>query len=349
MDQTHLRAYFLAIVTTLLTVLTVYMLRPFLVTVGLAAVFAVIFMPVNRRFARRMPRGPAAFLTLLIALACFAIPLVFLGVQFFREAQGLYSFASQPGSIGHAQQALVSFGEKLDPTIPGARAYFTDLSTRLSGYVHQGAGLGFTYIGEVFSRTFSFILHLFVFLMTLYYLLKEGPRLKRGIERISPLSEAETGALFDRMVRTIGSVMRGTLLIALIQGFLTAVGFELFGIQNGVLWGAVAVFASLVPGIGVALVIVPAVLYLLFIGQAGNAIGLALFGLLVIGTIDNLLRPYLLGSRTSIHPLLVLLSVLGGIAFFGPAGIFLGPLVISLLLGLLSIYAPAQQSEVAGT
>ncbi|HWU24671.1 MAG TPA: AI-2E family transporter [Candidatus Paceibacterota bacterium] len=343
MDHTHIRAYFLAILTTLLTVLAIYMLRPFLVTVGLAAVFAVIFLPLNRRFAKRMSRGPAAFATLLIAVICFAAPLTFLGIQFFREAESVYTLLSQPGSIEQGQQALVTLGERLNPTIPGSAEYLTTLSTNLGAYAHQGLNLGFGYAGAVVTGTFSFILQLFVFLMTLYYILKEGPKLKRTIEHFSPLTATETNELFDRLSRTISSVVRGTLLIALIQGALSAVGFALFGVPNGVLWGTVAVFASMIPGIGVAIVFVPAVLFLLFAGHTGAGIGLALFGVLVVGTIDNFLRPFLLSSRSSIHPLLVLLSVLGGVAFFGFAGLFLGPLVISLLLGLLSIYAPSQK------
>lgn len=348
MDHAHIRTYFLIIVTTLLTVLTVYMLLPFLATIGLAAVFAVIFSPINRRFEASMPRMAAALLTLLIAIACFALPLVFLGVQFFREAHNVYFLLSQPDSISHAQQALVSIGNKLDPTIPGARAYLDTLSTHLNEYVHQAAEFGLGYVGTFFTRTFSFLLQLIVFLMTLYYLLKEGPRLKRGIEKFSPLSSSETAEIFDRMVRTISSVMRGALLISLLQGVLTAIGFAIFGISNSVLWGTIAVLAALLPGIGVAIVFIPAVLYLLAIGHLGAGIGLALFGIIVIGAVDNLLRPYVLGSRSSIHPLLVLLSVFGGLAFFGPAGLFLGPLVISLLLGLLSIYAPGGRSGASG-
>jgi len=343
MDHTHIRAYFLAAVTTLLAILTVYMLGPFLVTVGLAAVFAIIFSPISRRLEKRLPRGPAAFLTLLVAMACLAIPLIFLGTQLFREAQDLYSLATQPNSIAHAQQALITLGDRLDTKIPGAHAYFTGLSSRLNVYVHQSAGMAVGYIGTIFSRTLSFILHLFVFLMTMYYFLKEGPRVKQGLERFSPLSKTETAQLFDRIVRTTSSIMSGTILIAIVQGVLTAIGFGLFGISNPVLWGAIAIFAALVPGIGVALVVAPAVLFLLFTGHVGSGIGLALFGVLVIGTIDNLLKPFVLGSRASIHPLLILLSVLGGISFFGAPGIFLGPLVISILLGLLSLYAPSQR------
>lgn len=348
MDHAHIRTYFLIIVTTLLTVLAVYMLRPFLATVGLAAVFAVIFSPISRWLEKRMHRVAAALLTLLIAIACFALPLVFLGIQFFREAHSVYSLLSEPGSIAHTQQALVSVGDKLNPTIPGARAYFTELSMHLNDYVHQAADVGIAYVGTFFTRTFSFLLQLVVFLMTLYYLLKEGPRLKRGIEKFSPLSVKETADIFDRMVRTISSVLRGALLISLIQGVLTAIGFTIFGVSNSVLWGTVAFLAALLPGIGVAIVFVPAVLYLAVIGHIGGGIGLALYGIIVIGTVDNLLRPYILGSRSSIHPLLVLLSVFGGLALFGPAGLFLGPLVISLLLGLLSIYSPGGRSEASG-
>lgn len=345
MDHAHIRTYFLITVTTLLTVLTLYMLRPFLATVGLAAVFAVIFSPISRKLEKHIHRVPAALLTLLIAIACFALPLVFLGMQFFREANNLYSLFSQPGSIAHAQQALASIGDKLNPAIPGARAYFDDLSTHLNDYVHQASALGIAYVGTFFTRTFSFLLQLVVFLMTLYYLLKEGPRLKRGIEKFSPLSASETAEIFDRLVRTISSVMRGALLISLLQGILTALGFAIFGISNSVLWGTIAFLAALLPGIGVAIVFIPAVGYLLVIGHLGAGIGLALFGIIVIGAVDNLLRPYVLGSRSSIHPLLILLSVFGGLAFFGPAGLFLGPLVISLLLGLLSIYAPGGRNE----
>lgn len=345
MDHTHIRAYFLAIVTTLLAVLTVYMLRPFLVTVGLAAVFAVIFLPLHRRLAKRVPRGLAAFATLLVAVICFAVPLTFLGIQFFREAQNVYELLSQPGSIEHAQQALVALGQRLDPAIPGAAAHIATLSANLGAYAHQGLNLSFGYAGSFVTGTFAFILQLFVFLMTFYYFLKEGSWLKKAIERFSPLTVSETNDLFDRLSRTISSVVRGTLLVALVQGALTTIGFAIFSIPNSVLWGTAAVFASMIPAIGVAAVFVPAVLLLLFTGHTGAGIGLALFGTLVVGTIDNFLRPYLMSSRASIHPLLILLSVLGGVAFFGFAGLFLGPLVISLFLGLLSIYAPAGRSE----
>jgi predicted PurR-regulated permease PerM len=339
MDNPHLRAYFLAILTTLLTVIAVYMLRPFLVTISLAAVFAVVFAPLHDRFKSRLPEGFASFLTLIVGIVCVLIPTGFLGVQLFKEAQSVYTVVSEPGTVTQAQSALVSLGGYIDHTIPGAQEYFQSLSVNLGDYARKSLGWGLGHVGSIFSGTLAFLLQLFVFLMTLYYLLKEGGRMGEAIKKFSPLSPSETEELMDRLVRTINSVVRGTFVIALIQGAVTAVGFMIFGISNPVLWGTVAVFGALIPSVGTALVFIPAVLYLLFVGHTGSAIGLALFGLFGVGIIDNFLRPYLVGGKARIHPLLVLFAVLGGLALFGPGGLFLGPLVFSLLLGLLSIYA----------
>lgn len=346
MDHSHIRAYFLAIVTTLLTVLVVYMLRPFLVTIGLAAVFAVIFTPLHKRLQRaKLPEVPAALLSLLIGMLCFVIPLALLSVQLFKEAQNVYAVVSQPGTITQAQAAVTSLGHSIDKTIPGAAAYLDSVSANLGTYARTALGWGLNHASAVLSGTFSFALQLFVFLMTLYYLLKEGPRVRVALERFSPLSNVETLSLINRLKHTINSVVRGTLLVALIQGILTTIGFFIFGVPNPVLWGTITIFSSLIPTVGTALVFVPAVLYLFFVGHVGACIGLALFALLGVGTVDNFLRPYLMSGKASIHPLLILLAVLSGVAFFGAGGLFLGPLVISLLLGLLSIYAPAEGKE----
>jgi predicted PurR-regulated permease PerM len=347
MDHPHARAYFLAIVTTLLAVLTVYMLRPFLVTVGLAAVFAVVFMPVYGRFKRaKLSDSLASLMTILVGLVLVALPLTFLSTQLFQEAQNVYVAVAQPGGFAQAQGALGSVGDYLDARIPGAGVYFDSLSENLSTYVRNALSWGLGQAGAFFSGTLAFLLQFFVFLMTLYYLLKESSRLRLAIARFSPLSKVETATLTARVDRTIASVVRGTLVIAIIQGALTAVGFYLFGIPNPVLWGTVAIIGALIPSVGTALVFIPAVLYLLFIGSTGAGIGLGLFGLLFVGLTDNILRPILVGGRASIHPLLILLSVLGGLALFGPAGLFLGPLVISLLLGLLSLTTPPHEEPI---
>ena len=128
-------------------------------------------------------------------------------------------------------------------------------------------------------------------------------------------------------------------MIALIQGVLTAIGFSIFGIPHSILWGTVTIVVALIPGIGTALVLLPGIIYLFAIGETGSGIGLLVWGVLAVGLIDNLLGPKLVGRNLQLHPLLVLLSVLGGIAFFGPVGIFLGPICVSLLFALINVYS----------
>jgi predicted PurR-regulated permease PerM len=346
MDHAHIRAYFLAIVTTLLTILTVYMLRPFLVTVGLAAVFAVILTPLHRSLQRaKLPETLAALITLFIGVLCLALIASFVGVQLFKEAHSVYAALSQPGSIGQAQTTISKFGYSLNPTFPGAGSYFESIAANLSVYAQEALGWSFGQVGSVLSTTLGFLLQFFTFVMTLYYLLREGPRLKIATERYSPLTKDETATLISRLILTISSVVRGTLFVSVILGVFTTIGFFIFGIPNSTLWGTVAVIASLIPSIGAGLVFLPGILYLAYIGHMGAAIGLAIYGGIGVSFIDYGLRPYLMGSTSQIHPLLILLSVVGGLLFFGPAGLFLGPLVVSLLLGLLSIYNPSSRSE----
>ena len=126
--------------------------------------------------------------------------------------------------------------------------------------------------------------------------------------------------------------------MALIQGILTAVGFTFFGIPNATLWGSVAAITALIPGIGTALVLLPAILYLYFSGETLFAVGLLLWGMTAVGLVDNFLGPKLVERGMRLHPFLILLSVLGGVGFFGPLGFLLGPLVLSLLFALIEIY-----------
>jgi predicted PurR-regulated permease PerM len=348
MDTEHTRAYFLAIVTTLLTVLTVYMIRPYLVTIGLAAVFAVILAPLQSRFKRyKLNNTLAAMATVVVGVVVFAIVLIAVGVQLFREAENIYLTLSQPGTVTSAQSAITSIGHSLSGTIPGADTYFSSVANNVGTYARRGLSWVLGYAATFFSGTLTFLLELFIFIMTLYYLLKEGRRIERAIAQYSPLTEEETTALISRMKATIASVVRGSLLVAVTQGALTGLGFLIFGISNPILWGTVAIIAALIPSVGTGFVFVPAVLYLLYQGHTGMAIGLGIYGAFGVGMVDNVLRPILMSGRASIHPLLILLSVIGGLSFFGFAGLFLGPLVVSLLLGILSLYATARKEQTA--
>ena len=319
------RLYFLLAVLVGTFVLAFFIFRPFLYALVLAMVFAVVFQPVHQKIMGffRGQQGLAAFATILIVVVFVFTPLVFLGIQLFKEAEQLY-FSLANGS---GKDAILNVLNSL-------RSDFN-----LDQYFKQGLDWLIQRLGSVFSGFAKIMASSFVFLITLYYLLKDGNKLKANIIALSPLSDTDDEAISKKLEMAINSVIKGSLLIALIQGAMTMIGFTIFGVPNAVLWGSVAAIAALIPGIGTALVFVPAIAFLFIQGETFYGICLVLWGMGAVGLIDNFLGPKLVGRGIHLHPLIILLSVFGGLVFFGPIGFLLGPLTATLLFALLDIYS----------
>ena len=175
-------------------------------------------------------------------------------------------------------------------------------------------------------------------LFALFYLLRDGGKLKQGVIMISPLNDQYDEKIFSKLKQAIRSVVVGSLVVSFIQGLLTGIGFFVFGVPNPALWGSFAVVSALIPGIGTSLVLLPGVLYLFFMSTNLHALGLLIWGIVAVGLIDNYLGPTLVNRGVHIHPFLILLSVMGGLVFFGPIGFIAGPLIVALLFALLEIY-----------
>jgi predicted PurR-regulated permease PerM len=176
-------------------------------------------------------------------------------------------------------------------------------------------------------------------------LLRDGQRLRALAIVVSPFADTDDESILNKLHLAINSVFKGSLMIAIIQGFLTALGFVVFGIPNFVFWGTIAGICALIPTLGTSLVIIPGVLYLLLNGFSLQAFGLFIWGACAVGLIDNLLGPKLIGKNIAVHPLLVLFSVLGGISFFGPVGFILGPLFVTLFFALIEIYISSSKNN----
>ncbi len=339
MSLTASRDRFLAALILISLVLSFLILRPFLVMLILAAVFAVVLQPVHRRILRLMRGLPslAALATILVAVICILVPLTLIAQQIVHEAQQLYLSLS----VGQEQLSLGGVFGDVETTLakyaPGLRISEAELKGSIDEYSREALAWLLGSLGGAFGGASRLLLSFFVFVIALYYLLRDGARLRKWVIEVSPLSEADDEVVSVQLESAINSVIRGSLTIALLQGTLSAIGFTLFGLPNSVLWGVVAALASLIPGVGTSLVLVPAVGYLFLVGTMVQAIGLAVWAVLAVGMIDNFLGPRLMGKGMQLHPLLVLLSVFGGLAFFGAAGLFIGPLSISLLFALLSI------------
>ena len=341
MKNTHLQLPFITALIALVLVLSFFILKPFLVILTLAIVCAVIVTPFYRAILRqtRNNEGIASFITVLVSGICVIVPLIFLGTQVLKEAAQLYGSLSQNGTREHLITSIsTSTGNVLEKFLPGADIKLTELSLNIDSYIKDSLAWLIDHLGTALSGISTFLLDLLIFFISLYYLICDGRRLKKIIITISPFSEEDDEIIFSTLQSAIKSVIVGNLFIAIIQGVVTGIGFAIFGVPNSILWGMLTIIASLVPRIGTALVILPAVLYLFGTGHALASIGLTIWGMFIVGIIDNILGPKLIGKRLGLHPLFILLSVVGGLIFFGPAGIFLGPLTMSLLFALVEVY-----------
>ena len=323
--------------------------KPFLVPLALAAAFAVVLHPLYLRLLKDAPKYPSlvALFTLSISIVCIVLPIVIIGTLLGREAARVYGSFTD-GSATIQVSAIVSQLQSMLPTqIPGV----ANLTQNLAGNVNEYGTAILTWvtshIGDAFSSIASSFLSFFVFLVALFFFMRDGAAFRKTLIELSPLPDKDDEMIFDHLATAVNSVIRGNLLIALIRGVLATIGFAIFGIPNSILWGTMTGLAGLIPGIGLVIVFAPAILYAFFTSGAVPAIGLLCWGFLVVGLADNILGPKIVGHGTQLHPLFVLLAILGGIDFFGPIGIFLGPIVVSFLIALLSIYSTSSKKRAA--
>ena len=326
MNHQKSELYFLLVLLTGIFVLTFFIFKPFFYALILAMVFVTVFAPLHKKMLAmtRERRSLAALLATISVLIVVVAPLTFLGIQIFQEATRLYSSLVESGS---ATDLFKRFS-------PVPIEFYFDINQ----YLRQGLSWLLQHLGPLFANVAKAIVGVFIFLIALYYLFKDGYKLKRAIVALSPLQDIHDETIFNKFALAINSVIRGNLAVALIQGILTAIGFAIFGVPNAALWGSVAAMAALIPGVGTALVLLPAILYLYFSGETLFAVGLLIWGVTAVGLVDNFLGPKFVERGIRLHPFLILLSILGGIGFFGPLGFLLGPLVLSLLFALLEIY-----------
>ena len=246
-----------------------------------------------------------------------------------NEAVSVYKIVSTE-QIG-VEQSLQNFETTVSQFLPGFEVNVTE-------YLKQGATFLASNLAAIFAGTASTIFLFFIAMIGSFYLFRDGKIFTRKLVQVSPLPDDQDDEILRRLSLSLRSVLTGAILIALIQGILTAIGFWVFGFERFVLWGTIASFGALIPGVGTTIVFIPAIIYLLFTGSYGTAVGIGIWAMLAVGLIDNLLGPYLISRGNAMHPFIILLSVLGGIMFFGPIGFIVGPVVVTLFMVLLELY-----------
>lgn len=335
-DPTRLQVIYFATLLIVVLVLAFLIFRPFITVLILALTLAVILDPVFQWILRRVGniRVLASLITVILVIIILLIPLFFLGRQVFNEARDTYA------SLATGQN---TFG--VDFLQAKLQASFPNLHIDLRQYVSEFTEWFFSNLGAFFSGTLDIVLKAFLVLMALFYFLKDGVRFKTVFVALSPLPDEYDEKIINTLEVSIRSIVRGSFLISLLQGTMCGIGFYIFGLPNPALWGMVAALCALVPGFGTSLTLVPAILFLFFTSSLGSALGLLLWGIVLVGLIDNFLSPKIIERGINIHPLFILFSVIGGVAFFGPGGFILGPLILSLLFTLFEIYDLFSNSE----
>lgn len=309
------------------------MLQPFVSALALAAIIVTVSYPLYEKIRLKVPKrnetAAALVATVVVFLIVFA-PLLFISSALVNEAVSVYRI------VGSEQ---IGFENSLNDFEKAVQEYVPSFELNISEYLAQIAQFLANNLGAIFAGTASTLFLFFVALIGSFYLFRDGKEFTRKLILISPLPDDQDDVILERMARSLRSVLTGTLFIALIQGTLTAIGLSIFGFERAILWGSLAAFGALIPSIGTSIVLIPSILFLIFTGAYFNAVGLAVWGMLAVGLIDNLLGPYLMSRGNSMHPFIILLAVLGGIAFFGPIGFVVGPVVVTLFMVLLELYA----------
>lgn len=332
--KNYFQIYFFAVLLLGMIVLAFFIFLPFLVSLAMAATLAVVCYPLYERIRRWTGdrRGIAALLTVLLAILAFLLPLVILGALVFREAGALADQIRNGDGAGiiRLQDGIEKYGARFFPE------YSFDVNVK--EYLRHAANWLAQHLGAIFSGIAQVSISLFVGLVAFYYLLKDGKQLTQTLVMLSPLPDAYDYEILAKLGGAISSVMKGSLVVAIVQGALAGIGMALFNVPHPALLGSLGAIAALIPGIGTALVLVPVIGFLFLTGSVGSGVGLLIWGIVAVGLSDNFLRPLLMKRGMRIHPFLILLSVLGGLSFFGPTGFILGPLAMSLLFALIEIY-----------
>lgn len=341
MTKEKIQHNFFFILLGVMTAAGLALLSPYAGMFFVSTMFAIIFKPMHLWIRRTLGghRNTSALIATVVVTLAVLVPLGFFGFQIFKEAKDLYMFIAnenvENGIVVKTGVTLQRYAPQLAPA----------LSEDIGQYVGKGLQWVVTNLGAIFSSVATIAVDFILVLFTLFFLFRDEEVFRKMILAISPLQDAHSTELLDRVEAAIASVTKGTILIALSQGFLAGVGFAFVGIPNPILWASVAMFAAMIPAIGAGLVIVPAVVYLAFIGYMPEATILAVWGLGVVGMVDNLLRPMLIGRGIKIHPLIILFSALGGLQFFGIIGFFVGPVVLAVLFALFEMYPKIIQNH----
>ncbi len=326
------------------TIAFLWILWPFSGAILWGTVLAIVFLPLYRRIlqALRQRQNLAALLTLVIIVFIVVLPVIGVGAALLRQAVATYHriqingfdvgefFGQIPNTLPEWAVSLLNYFDLTD---------FAAVQERFAAALNQTGQFIAAQALTIGQNTVGLIISFFVMLYLLFFLLRDGEDLARSIRNALPLRIAQQHALFRRFTLVIRATVKGSIVVAIVQGALGGLIFWLLGIDGALLWGAVMAVLSLLPAVGAGLVWLPVSVYLLAAVSVWKGIVLIAFGALVISTVDNVLRPILVGGQTKIPDYLVLIATLGGITIFGVNGLVIGPVIAAMFLAAWDLFS----------
>ncbi len=340
------KIFFITIVI-FLAILSFFLIKPLISAILLAIIFAYIFYPVHRWiYERTSKKTLSALITTLLILLIIAIPIGFLVNIISKEAIGLYLQTKEKLEAGPINKPCQlndilcrSFNYLLAYLAkPEAQTHLEAAINKFTGKIVQGSS-------EILLAIPKRAIEIVVMFFIIFYLLKDGREFVIEIEKHLPVHKRHHNQIFKQFSDVTYAVIFGNFIVALIQGALATIGFIAVGISNPFVWGLLMTFFAFIPYVGPAVIWFPASLIIVLDGYAQGSnfvvfkgIALMLWGLLAVSLIDNLLKPKIIGDRAKIHPVAVILGVIGGLKMLGFVGIIIGPLIIAMLITFIRIY-----------
>lgn len=325
-----------------------WILLPFYGTLLWSAIIALLFAPLHRRLLLRLRhrRTLAALLTILTAVVMVVVPFVLLSATLAREAAGLYA------RIQSGESSPVPYLRGVFDALPGwaaallehfGLADFDTLQRWLNTRLEQGSGFIATQAFSLGQNTFEFTASLLITPYLAFFLIRDGDRIVHAMRRAIPLTPAHKQELLTKFSAVIRSTVRGNLVVAAIQGALGGLALWFLGVGGALLWAVVMAFLSLLPAVGAALVWLPVAIWFFVTGAIWQGVALTAWGVLVIGLVDNLLRPMLVGKATLMPDYVVMITTLGGMVVFGINGFVLGPVIAAMFFAVWHLYLTTRQ------
>jgi len=332
----------------LITIIFFFLIKPFFYPIFWSAIIAGIFYPVFKKIKSKIKHANiSSLITILLVLIVIIIPVAILSGLILKESLSLYtSLSNNRNAIVGAVKGVIGWVQN-NPITDKFNIDEQQVTTKLIEIAKTIADFSLTAAKNLTQNSLTFLIMFVIMIYALFFFLKDGEKILKKLSHISPLGDEHEEIMYKKFTSTVRAVLKGTLIVGAIQGFLGGVLFYITGVEGALILGIIMMLFSIVPGFGSYVVWLPAAVVMFILGNIWQGTMIVIVGMLVISTVDNFLRPILVGKDTQMHPLLILFSTLGGLLIFGVSGFIIGPIITALLLSLWEMYEQYYREELS--